>query len=306
MKHKISSPSTCARRAALLCLAVASSVACAGTALEEQILRTPMPHTQLAQGGPSVKVHYVRLHTDANESNIPRTMADSFKQNMMVCVKVKQKMGMRANPPAALPQFANGVHKDTYVSANRRITYLHQYVAVVNDTDCSLKEFESHTATLSSANGSCKIDLVARTAQGQCDGALHAGAPVPVGAPGNPAMQAQVARMAADPRTAAAAAQLQRMISGAGPGADAVAGPSGVRKRVLGIECEVFNGAAGSSECRARGGSFQVPLGLVLEGRLAALSVSTAVQAKLDADVSASIFTPHSAGGFRVNQAGAQ
>lgn len=261
-----------------------------------------MPHTQLAQGGPSVKAHYVRLHTDASESNIPSTMADSFKQNMLVCVKAKQKIGVRTTPPAAFPQFATGVHKDTYVAANRQITYLRQYMAVVSEADCSLKEIESHTATLSSARGSCKIDLTARTAQGQCDAALHASAPVQGAAPGNAGMQEQMARMAADPRTAAAAAQLQRMMAGAGPGANAVAGPSGVRRHVLGIECEVFNGAAGSSVCRARGGSFQNGAGVVLEDRIAGTSVSTAVQARLDAQVNAAVFAPHAGGGYRVNQ----
>lgn len=295
MKQKIPSPSTFAQHgAALLCLAVASSAAWAGTALEDQILRAPMPHTQLGQSGPSVKAHYVRLHTAASESNIPSTMADSFKQNVLVCVKAKQKIGVRATPPAAFPQFANGVHKDTYVAANRQITYLRQYMAVVSEADCSLKEIESHTATLSSARGSCKIDLVARTARGQCDAALHASAPVQGAAPGNAGMQEQMARMAADPRTAAAAAQLQRMMAGAGP--------SGVRRRVLGIECEVFNGAAGGSACRARGGSFQYGAGLVLEDRIAGISVSTAVQAALDAQVSAATFTPHAGAGFRVSQ----
>ena len=265
-----------------------------------------MPHTQLGQSGPSIKAHYVRLHTGASESNIPSAMADSFKQNVLVCVKAKQKIGVRATPPSAFPQFADGVHKDTYVAANRQITYLRQYMAVVSEADCSMKEIESHTATLSSARGSCKIDLVARTAQGQCDTALHAGAPVQGAAQGNAAMQEQMARMAADPRTAAAAAQLQRMMAGAGPGANASAGPSGVRRRVLGIECEVFNGAAGSSACRARGGSFQYGAGLVLEDRIAGISVSTAVQAKLDAQVNAAVFAPHAGGGFRVNQAGAQ
>jgi len=44
----------------------------------------------------------------------------------------------------------------------------------------------------------------------------------------------------------------------------------------------------------------------VLEDRIAGTSVSTAVQAKLDAQVGAAVFAPHAGGGFRVNQAGAQ
>jgi hypothetical protein len=63
------------------------------------------------------------------------------------------------------------------------------------------------------------------------------------------------------------------------------AGHSGARRRVLGIECEVFNGAD-----------------LVLEDRIAGISVSTAVQAKFDAPVSAAVFAPHAGGGFRLNQ----
>ncbi len=271
-----------------------SPLACAGTALEEQVIRAPMPHTLLAKGGPVVKAHYVRLHSGVKESKMDQATAAQLKSLVQACVQVKQKLGVRASLPREFPKLDLGFNKDSYAAHNRVITYMRQYTAQVNEDDCSLREVEGYTAELDSSAGSCTIDLVARTIEGQCDVKAHAAAAPMVRMASKSAQQKQFAEMAADPRTAAAAASLQKMM-----GAVPSARPT---KRVLGIECEVVRGADDNTICIAIGGSFQSALDLILESRQPGLGAGKAVQARLDAPISAAVFAPHAAGGFTVRR----
>ena len=280
---------------AILCMVLASAQAGAGTAVEERIIREPMPHTQLS-GGASVKVHYSRLHFGAQgEANkkSSQALAKSIKSAVAMCVEARSRQGSPVNPPREFPTYTTGVHEDLYVAPNYHIVYRRQYAAHMRD-DCSLKEGEVHTATLESHHGACEIDLKERTAQGECDLVLHAAALTPRHPPLNQGMQQQIAMLKANPRMAAAAAHLEKL-TGAG-------GPTGVSKRVLGIECVETKGAKpGESSCIASEGSFRGFSDLYLERHSGGELVSSAVQAKLDTKVSTAVFAPHQAGGFRIS-----
>jgi hypothetical protein len=168
--------------------------------------------------------------------------------------------------PAALLSVAapSSAGRYTYWTANRAIRYQHVYLASVRMPDCALKEDEALTAELSSAAGTCHMDLLAHTRTGVCDPALHAGARV-VAAPLPGAMPPQFTR-SSDPRIAKMQEQAQKFMSSGGP--------TGQKKSVNGIACEVWAMPGGGSQCAARGGSFtpslyfaQIPgVGLVVEG----------------------------------------
>ncbi len=286
---KFSSCQTGFRRV-LLCMTMLTPLTCAGTALEEKVIRAPMPHTQLANSGPTVTAHYVRVHSDVKESNMDKQMAATLKTLTLGLCEAHRRIGKPAKPPREFPRLDLGVNEDTYVALNRVIKYKRQYSARVDEADCSLIEEESFTAELESYAGSCTIDLIARTAEGQCDLAAHAAAAPMLRLPETSTAQEQYANMAADPRTAAAAASLKNML-GTIPGKRA-------RKRVLGIECEVVTGPGDLSGCMAIGGSFQSAERLILESRAPGTSASKAVEAALDAQISAAVFAPHAGKGF--------
>lgn len=293
---------------ATLFLSMAAWPACASTSLEQSVINAPMPHRGQFSGGARVKVHFVRLHVDLVPADTVKKIA-LLPERVRICMEANRHLGLASNPPLDYPDLNAGANTDTYWARNRRIVYQRGYLARLN-ADCSLKEEESFTATLTSSRGSCQIDLIAKTAEGVCDADAHAGAPAAVlPEAGRGSMQAALARMAADPRGAAAAASIMRLV---GPSA----GLTGQKKTILGIECDVINGPANSNitACAAHGGSFQPAVstgnngevGMTLENVKPDSVVARATEAQLDAQVGSAVFAPYLSGGYRINSGAGQ
>ncbi|QNA88717.1 hypothetical protein G4G28_09830 [Massilia sp. Dwa41.01b] len=263
--------------------------------MEKQIIQAPMPHNEFG-GGPKIKVHYMRLHMGEESDRMreqSRGMVKSLQNMVDMCVKMRRLQKASVNPPRQLPDYAEGYMQDTYTTANREITYTRIYRAELND-DCSLKERDDYTAVLSSQAGKCEIDLTERKAEGECDAAVHARSPVVPRAPGAVTIQQQIAALKANPRTAAVAAQVERMAGSSGP--------TGRTKVIAGVKCEEANGGKpGDLTCRALGGSFRPYTELFVETNEGGYPVAKAREARFDAMVGADVFAPHQRGGFRIN-----
>jgi len=267
---------------AAVCLALCAGAG-AATPMEEKVFKTPMPHTQFG-GGAQVQVDYARLQSELKLPELRQRLAAQPREVLAKCVADRQKRGMRVNPPAAYPSFDLPANTDTYVAANRRISYVHQYVYHLNIDDCSMVETETYMATLESSVGSCRFDLVTRSAEGECDLDAHRKAPAlpKVPTPDAAGLQKRLAEMEADPRRAATAAQLRKLIGNAPQ-------TSGQKKTVAGLACQVGRDAAGTSGCITASG-------LLLEGEVPEAGVSKAVQAMAGVKVSEAVFAPLSAG----------
>lgn len=280
-------------RAVLLMTLVLASAAAGATALEDRIAAAPMPHAALGKGADSVKVHYARMNSNVDASKSVATLRATIRQLRDLCVAGRAKAGLPVGSPLELPAMAHGPNKDIYWSANRRITYARVYDAHIAD-DCSLVEQEKYTAELVSSKGRCVMDLLAHTSEGVCDPAVHAAAPAVAGPLRDGGYDAKMASMAADPRMAAIVAQAKRLTGDAGP--------TGETRQVLGITCEVWRVARmpDARVCLARGGSFApsamagnpAQAGIVLVSENPGVSESRAVEAKLDVDMNAAIFSP--------------
>jgi hypothetical protein len=277
-------------------LLLADTPAFARRPIEDVIFKAPMPHEQGGGGGDKIKVHYVSRHT-LDRIGKGETVK-LLQQEVQKCVASPAKKGAKLNPPKSWPdESTDEIRTDSYYTLNRGITYQHGVHYGVNYVDCSLVEMESSTALLTSSYGRCEIDLLKKTYQGECDPKGHEQAKVTPLPPMPSAAQqkADFAKMKANPATAAMAAAMQ--------GAMAMADkPTGVFKTFDGVKCEVvaINAALKGTKCVMRGGSFVPPAeaeetgpGVTLELNLPNVGAHVADRVKLDAFVSASVFTPH-------------
>jgi hypothetical protein len=268
----------------MLCLFVAGAEA--ATPREEQLRTAPMPHVALGPGKTAVAADWVHLqgYFEGSVNNAAR-LAD-MKARSAACVA--DHRGQHVDPPAAWPDFLIGHRTEQYSSEKMSITYEHALVYELNPATCGLTEAYEHTATLTSARGSCQIDLVARTAVGACD---------PLGASGPPTTAE---------RLMALSARLPGAVAARAPAPPAAPNQ---RKRILGIECTVWPHPfdQGGSICLAPGRlKLAVPVrdsGLLLEMTSSTATVEKAVEARVGVQVNGAVFTPHLAGGFAINQA---
>lgn len=257
-------------------LTMLSMDAGAATEMEEKVFKTPMPHTQVTEGT-KLKADFVRLESDLTAGKIASKLAQNPREILSTCIVDRKKRGLPVKPPHSYPSFDLPGHIDTYVTPNRKISYVRSYAFRVNWENCSLVENEVAHATLSSMTGSCSMNLIERTAKGACNMEAHRKAPLWQRPAVNPdGLQAKLAEMEADPSRAATAAQLRKVMGNAA----AVSG----KKTVLGIECQVIGGPLGPA-CTSKSG-------LVLETGVAGVSESKAVQAELNASVSEAVFAP--------------
>jgi hypothetical protein len=297
-----------ARLLLALCLGLALFDAGAATPAEDNRNKAPMPHEVLGAGRAMVKVHWTRL--DGYLEGRPDHVAQlaQLKAQVAGCVQLSKAGGRPTKPVQAWPDFVNSLRTDTYASANRTIVYSSGLVYGLNPADCSVLETRKETATLSSSKGNCVIDLLDKTARGACDARAHADAaprPRPAAstmadvedaqrsAPGNPALAALAAAMRQHPP-----------------------GGSGVRKTILGIECEVLKLPfdPDASVCLSLGGSFAAAhaaagttgSGMDLETTSSIGARMQATRAQLDALVNGAVFAPYLGGGFRVVNNGAR
>lgn len=245
-----------------LALIVLSPLLIAATPLERQIFSAPMPHAALGGNGMQ-KAHYVRteLRRTAEETagylKLWRMQADT-------CSALNARLGKPVRPPREYPDFTRIAIIDTYWAPNRAVEYRRGYVAGIDGKDCSLLEIEKHEAKLHSAHGTCKVDLIRRSAKGECDAAAHQQAPVITMPPGS---------------------------------REGI--PNGQRRTLAGVECIEGSGQMGSG-CFAKGGSFPAPwllgarqdVGIPVAANAGAFGEAVPIQVRFDAQVSPAVFTP--------------
>lgn len=294
---------------ALSILALCVPGADASTALEDNVNKAAMPHKRLGNGMPRTKVHFVRLqgHLESTEANEARLM--ELKRQVNSCAARMRSNGMPSKEPSAWPDYAVSLREDVYMGPNRTIRYSHGIAYALDSRDCSLLESATAQAQLVSARGVCQIDLASKTARGVCDMTGHADAPKAASSNADSERDAaQIEKLRRGRQAAALAIALRAM-------ADQTRTGTGVMKLVLGIRCEIWNQPpqleGGGTFCVASGGSFPASpgshhggqTGLILESRAPHSYNLTAVEARLDADVSASIFMPYLNAGYAISGA---
>lgn len=288
--------------AAMYCSALPAG---ATTTAEEKLFHAPMPHEKLGARAPLTKVHRIRLQGNFEGFPSNTLQLEQLKEHVHSCITNHQFSESQSHPPMQWPDFMLSVREDRYFAVNRSIRYESGIVYRVNYADCSLAELASSTASLVSSEGVCHIDLIKKTATGVCAAGAHTKASTaPVGhhnsIVGNPALRA----MANTPRgkELALAAQNAQAANDT---------RTGRRKTVAGLECDIWNLPAfgeGATFCLARGGSFTASrtsgnpgeAGLLLEYETPWAVKMRAVEAKLDDEVSSSVFEPHLAGDFSI------
>jgi len=280
--------------------------AAAATPAEETMNKALMPHATLSANGPKVLVHRVRLqgHPEANAEQ--KALVDGLRRSVAQCSANLATSGTPVRPPKVWPEYMISVRTDTYAAANRSITYTRNLGYTLNLKDCSLTEKEIYRAELVSNAGACNIDLIEKTASGVCDATLHETAATPRNTAPTPEQAATAERARSGAMGPEMAAMMKRM-------AGQMGGPSGVKKTILGLHCDVFDMPGqneGASTCLATGGSFTVlpapgpglQRSLPLETRSRHGFSLKAVDARLDDSVNAAVFTPHLAAGFAITR----
>lgn len=282
----------------------------ATTPEEDQLFHASMPHEYLSPAGAKVPVHRLRLDGYMESTPDNQVQLTQWKKAVQQCVARNAEHGIASNPPGDWPKYTSAMRTDTYVAANRVITYS-ATTAYGFNPDCSLQGHYGLTARLVSSKGSCSIDMLKKTARGMCDASGHASASVQSnrGVAGDAQSRARIDQMAADPRYAAMFAAVKReqtsQIS------------TGQTKTIAGAQCEVFNqvprsaGGLGGTQCLLLGGSLKPPVtGLTAAGRIG-LEVDGEIGAKmkavdvsLDTEVSEHVFTPYLEGGFSITGGG--
>jgi hypothetical protein len=282
---------------AALILTLAAPLAPAMTAVERQVDAASAPHLALGRTARPITVHYVHRKDEyANSPNF-RTQRDILKHAVAVCVEGNRRLGRPAHPPAAFPDQVLRVHDFDYSAPNRNIVYTVSY-GVQMAEDCSLYEIEGRGAVLSSTKGVCRIDLVAKKAEGECDATGHANAAPRPRSPTRAQYDATTAALAADPRLAERMNAV-RQLTGLAPGAPAAA----ERQTIAGHVCEVIQPTpGGAGACVSKEGSF-IPAagteGVILMG-IFGKEKTKAVDVKFDMPVDPTIFTPYLSGGYTI------
>jgi hypothetical protein len=271
---------------ALLACAVAP-LAQASTEAEEAMRKAPMPHQIYQRGGVPVAVHRARLDGHQNSPGGEAAALVSLRQLVQQCVASHTGDGAGLHPPTQWPEHVLALREDRYMAANRSITYFSSVAHAVRPDDCGLLAQPVSRAVLVSSKGSCKIDLLRKTARGVCDAGGHADA-------------------ASEPRGTAAALS--------GPAAALGSVRTGQFKTVAGVRCEVWRHSAfEATQCFAGGGAFAPAraagnagwVGLLLETDSPLSGTMSAVEAKLDSEVNSAVFAPYNGDGFSISAKGA-
>lgn len=278
--------------------------AAASTEQERAFTNAPPPHELYGRGGVMVKVHCARMDGYSGTVKSNSELAAGLKKQVSECVKHGRNAALK--PATEFPTYFHGDRTDEYVAANRRIKYFMAVGYGVNINTCGLLTVPIATAELISSKGTCTIDLVKKFAKGQCDANGFADAPIPPRPNRSP--DALIERLAANPATAATAAQMKAM-------AEFVEKNTGEQRIVVGVRCNVWrhkvrDSNAEASACYAIGGSFVAPTsdpdggpgGLVIESDWPNTSHHEAIDAKMDTEVSSSVFTPYTGAGFTIDR----
>jgi hypothetical protein len=282
---------------AALILALATPLAPAMTAVERQVDVANAPHVALGRTAKPVTVHYVHRKDEYANSPTLRAQLDVLKHAVAACVEANRRQGRPARPPAQFPSQFLRVHNFDYSAPNRNIVYTVSYGVQVAE-DCSLLERERRSAVLSSTKGECRIDLVDKKAEGECDARGQADAAPRPRSPMRAQLDATGAALAADPRMAERMNVVRQLTAGA-----AAAGAPAERMTIAGHRCEIVQATpAGAGACVSKEGSF-IPAagteGVVLMDIFGAEKIK-AVDVKFDMPVDPTIFTPYLSGGYTI------
>jgi hypothetical protein len=119
-----------------------------------------------------VVVHYVHLvgHADPNEI-MRKTLLDEHGY----CAKRKRMSGKPVTPLPVdgIPPIAHAMTTEIYYSVNRTLTNTSGEAYLIDPPTCKLVKNEYRSRRLVSGAGACQIDLIKRTARGQCDADEH-------------------------------------------------------------------------------------------------------------------------------------
>lgn len=172
------------------CAALLAGLICAGsawaeTALEKKIRDEAAPHMAVGSSEPTVVAHFATLigFIEGNPGNAARLQA--LHETVERCVAYRRGIGAPIHAPTEWPEHLNGTREDLYVTDRFAITYFHSWIYGALNPDCSHQSpgDEQHTAVLKSRAGLCRIDLIAKTAKGQCDMDTHRNARLRSSAP---------------------------------------------------------------------------------------------------------------------------
>lgn len=279
-----------------------SHSAMATTEAENTRAQAPMPHKNLGSGGSMVKAHFTRLDGYLEGRPDNASQLAQMKTQAQQCMREHRETGMATNPPRAWPDFVLSDRTDRYVAANRTIVYHFNLAYGLQWSNCGLLETAAVEATLSSAIGTCNIDLIKKTATGVCDALGHGNAAPPIRVPvaTHADVEAAIKKLHNNPGLAALAAVMRQHPPGG----------TGERKTILGLECEVWKNPLdpNGTTCLATGGSFMASdiNGLTGQSNMNLETISIAgikehaVEAKLDAMVNSAVFAPYLAAGFTI------
>ena len=161
------------RRMGASLLALAVGLVHAETALERRIRVEPAPHTLAPASGTKVLAHYATLNAylEGQPRNAQRLV--DMKNAVDYCLKNPNPLAMPTVPPTEWPDYLMGWRSHVYMTERFRITYTHNWTYAGPMPNCSLRESDAYVAVLESMAGICNIDLVRKTASGQCNMAAH-------------------------------------------------------------------------------------------------------------------------------------
>jgi len=281
--------------------------AAAGTPAEEAMSNAQMPHRILGASNQQVRVHLARVQGFLESDPDHQTHLATLKKTAQHCLANREGNPVPANPPSTWPDYVMSMRKDGYVTANRSITYIRSLSYLFNQVDCSLQEVVGFDAVLSSNSGTCRVDLVNKTAKGMCDAGGHANALPPAAErPLDPDQAAALEKMRSSmsPEMKLMMKKLNSEISGPRP-----------KKVLLGLTCEVWKVFGQPSPAENFCFIFGVPFSVAASaysGKLPSIELEARsrygynlnpVEAQLDVPVSAAIFTPYLASGFTITKA---
>lgn len=155
----------------MMVLAVVLGTAHAETELERRLLQDPAPHTNAPKSGAKVIAHYATTngYLEGQPRNAERVAA--LKTSVDFCVK--NPMVLPLQPPTEWPEFLHGFRIHVYTTERYLISYRRGWTYAGPMGDCSLMESSGYTAFLQSSAGQCNMDLIEKTAWGQCNMAAH-------------------------------------------------------------------------------------------------------------------------------------
>lgn len=132
-------------------------------------------HEQFAGAGgePMVAVHHVRLTGHGGNNELSRKMLIEGREG---CVPIVRDLGkpVAPMPASGYPRIIKPVESDVYYASNRIFTVSRAELYSLDYEDCSINRTEGAQIELFSRIGYCRINLLKRTAAGQCDMAAHA------------------------------------------------------------------------------------------------------------------------------------